>query len=68
MSFVPSSFKHKTINNNTARQIFLDNAIFAFLPISNNKTSIVWSIKNSMKDIEYRYEHNDDPQFLTEDI
>ena len=25
-------------------------------------------IKNSMKDIEYRYEHNDDPQFLTEDI
>ena len=25
-------------------------------------------IKYSMKDIEYRYEHNDDPQFLTEDI
>ena len=47
---ITTILKHKTINNNTARQIFLDNAIFAFLPISNNKTSIVWSIKNSMKD------------------
>ena len=41
---------HKFIKNNVARQIFLDNSIFAMLPISNNKTSIVWSIKNSMKE------------------
>ena len=41
---------HLSSNNNVARQIFLDNAIFAMLPISKTKTSIVWSIKNSMKE------------------
>ena len=41
--------KHSNINNIIARQIFLDKGIFAMLPISKNKTSIVWSVKNSMK-------------------
>ena len=41
---------HLSSKNNVARQIFLDNAIFAMLPISKTKTSIVWSIKNSMKE------------------
>ena len=41
---------HLSSKNNVARQIFLDNAIFAMLPISKTKTSIVWSVKNSMKE------------------
>jgi len=41
---------HKALKNNTARQIFFDNGIFAMLPISKTKTSVVWSIKNSMKE------------------
>ena len=41
---------HLSSKNNVARQIFLDNTIFAMLPISKTKTSIVWSIKNSMKE------------------
>ena len=44
------ALKHSSFNNNVARQIFLDDAIFALLPISKNKTSVVWSIKNSLKD------------------
>tara|TARA_B100000029_G_C17446869_1_gene913571 strand:+ start:52 stop:1200 length:1149 start_codon:yes stop_codon:yes gene_type:complete len=47
---VTTILEHKPINNNTARQIFLDNTIFALLPINKNKTSIVWSVKNSMRD------------------
>jgi len=39
---------HKSIKNNTARQIFLNNDILALLPISNNKTSVVFSIKKNM--------------------
>jgi len=39
--------KHKHIQNKTARQIFFDNSILALLPISNTKTSIVWSLKES---------------------
>ena len=41
---------HSSLKNNTARQIFLDNEILALLPISNTKTSIVWSIKETMKE------------------
>ena len=44
------TLKHSSFNNKVARQIFLDNAIFALLPISKNKTSVVWSIKNNLKD------------------
>ena len=41
---------HNPLKNDTVRQIFLDNAILALLPISNTKTSIVWSIKKTMKE------------------
>ena len=44
------NLKHSFFNNKVARQIFLDNSIFALLPISKNKTSVVWSIKNNLKD------------------
>ena len=42
---VTAILNHSSLENNTVRQIFLDNEILAFLPISNTKTSIVWSIK-----------------------
>ena len=45
---ISTVLNHDLIQNNTARQIFLDNSIFALLPISNTKTSIVWSIKNKL--------------------
>jgi len=47
---ISTTIQHSQINNIIARQAFLDNGIFAMLPISKTKTSIVWSIKNSMKD------------------
>ena len=40
---------HKFIENTTVRQIFLKNEILALLPVSNTKTSVVWSVKNEMK-------------------
>ena len=47
---VTTILRHASKENNITRQIFLDDAIFALLPISRTKTSIVWSIKNYMKD------------------
>ena len=41
--------KHKKIINDTAIQIFTKNGPLAFLPISNERTSIVFSIHNSKK-------------------
>ena len=38
---ITTILNHKSIKNNIARQIFLDEEILALLPISNNKTSIV---------------------------
>ena len=46
-SAITAILKHSKIKNNTARQVFLDDEIFALLPISNTQTSIVWSIKKS---------------------
>ena len=46
---VTTIINHKPFRNNIARQIFLDESIFAMLPISKTKTSIVWSLKNFMK-------------------
>ena len=40
--------KHKSTKNNIVRQIFLDNEILALLPISNDSTSIVWSVKKKI--------------------
>ena len=39
---------HSSLDNNIARQIFLDNEILALLPISNRETSIVWSVKKNI--------------------
>ena len=47
---VTTIINHKPFRNNIARQIFLDESIFAMLPISKTKTSIVWSLKNFMKE------------------
>lgn len=47
---VTTTLKHKSLKNNIARQIFLDNEIIAMLPIANNKTSIVWSKKKDLKE------------------
>jgi len=40
--------KHIPSKNNSARQIFLDNEILALLPISKNKTSVVYTAKNKI--------------------
>ncbi len=45
---ITTVLQHKSIENKIARQIFLKDEIFAFLPISNNQTSIVWSVKKKM--------------------
>jgi len=42
--------QHEPMNNNIVRQIFLDNEIFALLPISKNKTSIVLTVKKKIID------------------
>ena len=39
--------KHEKISNNVAVQIFTKNGPLAFLPMSNNETSIVYSVKKS---------------------
>ena len=48
---ITTILNHTALQNNTVRQIFLDNEIFALLPISNTKTSVVWSVKKNMKKI-----------------
>ena len=40
---------HKRIKNNTATQIFTSKGPLAFLPISKNETSIVYSIRGLEK-------------------
>ena len=40
-------FKHEKISNTVARQIFTKMGPLAFLPVSDNETSVVYSIKNS---------------------
>ena len=45
---VTAILEHDQIKNNVARQIFLDNEILALLPIADNKTSIVWSVKKNI--------------------
>jgi 2-octaprenyl-6-methoxyphenol hydroxylase len=41
--------KHKKIKNNVATQIFTKDGPIAFLPISNNETSVVYSIETKTK-------------------
>jgi len=45
---ITTVLKHSSLNNNVVRQVFFDNEIFALLPVSNTKTSIVWSVKKNM--------------------
>ena len=44
---ITTIINHSTCKNNIARQIFLDDEILALLPISQTKTSIVWSVKKN---------------------
>ena len=48
-SAITTILSHSSLKNNTVRQIFLENEILALLPISNTRTSIVWSVKNDVR-------------------
>ena len=63
---VTAVVQHDLFKNDTVRQIFLDDEIFAFLPISNNKTSIVWTIKKSL--LKNFYNNNKNNNFLRKKI
>ncbi len=41
--------QHKKINNDIATQIFTERGPLAFLPVSNNETSIVYSLNNKFR-------------------
>ena len=41
---ITTTLNHASFKNNIARQVFMHNEILALLPISNTKTSIVFSI------------------------
>ena len=45
---VTTTVRHSSFNNTVARQIFMNNGIFALLPISNTKTSVVWHAKKNI--------------------
>ena len=44
---ITTVLEHNYLKNNTVRQIFLDEEILALLPISNTKTSVVWTIRKN---------------------
>ena len=46
---ITTTLSHNMLNNNIARQIFLNDAILALLPLSRKETSVVWSIKKKGK-------------------
>ena len=48
-SAITTILNHSSFKNNTVRQIFLDNEIFALLPISNTRTSIVLTVKKNIQ-------------------
>ena len=45
---VTTIIKHNYVKNNIVRQIFFNDEILALLPISNTKTSVVWSLKKKI--------------------
>ena len=47
---ITTTLKHNFVKNNVAKQIFLNNEILALLPMSNTKTSVVWSVKKNIAD------------------
>ena len=46
---ITTILKHHLFKNDISRQIFFNDGILALLPISNSKTSIVWTIKKILK-------------------
>ena len=46
---ITTILNHSSIKNNISRQFFLESGILALLPISNTKTSIVWSVNKNLK-------------------
>ena len=46
---------HKKILNDTAIQIFTNKGPLAFLPVSNSRTSVVYSIPNSFTNASWKY-------------
>jgi len=48
-SAITTILNHSPLKNNTVRQIFLENEIFALLPISNTRTSIVLTVKKEIQ-------------------
>ena len=48
-SAITTILNHSSLKNNTVRQIFLNNEILALLPISDTRTSIVWTAKKDVK-------------------
>jgi 2-octaprenyl-6-methoxyphenol hydroxylase len=44
---------HEKISNNSARQFFLKDGPLAFLPVSSEETSVIWSIKNNSINKKY---------------
>jgi 2-octaprenyl-6-methoxyphenol hydroxylase len=51
-----SIIKHKKILNNVARQIFTKRGPLAFLPISENETSVVYSVHNRIIELKENIE------------
>jgi 2-octaprenyl-6-methoxyphenol hydroxylase len=47
------SLSHKKIINNSARQFFLKDGPLAFLPVSGEKTFVIWSIKKDSFNKKY---------------
>ena len=48
---ITTILNHSSFKNNIVRQIFFNSEILALLPISNNRTSVVWSVKNNVYNI-----------------
>ena len=55
---ITTTLSHSSLNNNIARQLFLNNEILALLPLSNKETSVVLSIKKDEKNQNLFYIKN----------
>jgi len=45
---ITTTLNHTSIKNTTVRQVFLNKEILALLPLSNTRTSIVWTLKKKI--------------------
>ena len=45
---ITTTLNHSSIKNTTVRQVFLNKEILALLPLSNTRTSIVWTLKKKI--------------------